>query len=176
MSNVEHLAPFDLLCRYITQAQERQQLVDNYRDEQQSYLAFSAGRGRFLLSIQDVLEVTITLTDITPLPFVPKWLLGLSSSRGDVFSVVDFKAFVDASDTTKAPKVPSYIFLRGEGAGYVLKVDEVWGSRACDLSEDIPSQRGECKWIDGRAELGNQIWEHIDLSSLVSDAVFIQSY
>lgn len=176
MSQLNTIAPFDLLCRYIAQAQERQQIVDDYRNEQESYLAFSAGRGRFLLSIQDVMEVTITLTDITPLPFVPKWLLGLSSSRGDVFSVVDFKTFVDSTDTTKSPKVPSYIFLRGEGAGYVLKVDEVWGSRACDLSDEIPSPRGECAWIDGRAELGNQIWEHINLGSLVSDAVFIQSH
>lgn len=164
--------PFALLERYIQQALERQAIVDDYQEEKDSYLAFRAGDQCYLLNIQYVLEITINLSGITPLPFSPRWILGLVGSRGDVYSVVDFRWFNQPQDT-RVSRHCSYIILRDEGQGYILKVDEILGSGAYDIQE---GEHAECKWLDGQYQhQSGQIWQRINLSALVTDTAFINS-
>lgn len=135
------------------------------------YLAFSAGDHYYLLDMSKVLEVTSEISHLTPLPFAPSWLLGLTSSRGDVYSVVNFKRFVDNHSGKRLSPNYSYIALQEEGRGYILKVDVVQGIRYCDVNQ-LKSPRA---WINGHATMDGHEWLRIDLAHLVTDAKFIQN-
>ncbi len=52
------------------------------------YLCFELKNTRFALPMQYALEITYR-TDITPLPNLPQWMLGISNVRGEITSVVD---------------------------------------------------------------------------------------
>lgn len=165
------LSPFELLLHYAQKAEERQAISEDYQEDKVNYLAFRAGDQRFLIDVKYILEITIALDNISPLPFTPRWLLGLASSRGDVYSVVDFRCFNNPDDPEGSRKNASYIILQDEGAGYILKVDEILSSG----SFEVQPYEDWRKWIKGRYLLGGQPCLQIDLVELVSDSTFIQS-
>ena len=166
------LTPFAVLCDYIEKAEARKKVVDTYQGIGESYLAFTAGNKYYLLDMKAVQEVSTNIQDITPLPFTPGWLLGLAGIRGEVFSVVDFKRFVDPTLAPQSIKSRSgFIVLHNEGQGYILKVDSIQGIRSCEVSS-YQSSRG---WLDGQAAMDGLQWLRIDLKSLVTDASFIQN-
>ena len=68
-------------------------------------------------------------------------------------------------------KNASYIILQDEGAGYILKVDEILSSG----SFEVQPYEDWRKWIKGRYLLGGQPCLQIDLAELVSDSTFNQS-
>lgn len=162
---------FAILHDYVERFQSKSQHNAQRHKLDLGYLAFSAGDHYYLLDMGKVLEVTSEISHLTPLPFTPSWLLGLTSSRGDVYSVVDFKRFVDSSGGKRLSPNYNYIALQEEGRGYILKVDVVQGIRYCDVSQ-LKSPR---VWINGHATMDGREWLRIDLAHLVSDAKFIQS-
>lgn len=171
MSTGKALSPFELLVLYAEHAERRQAIVDDYQEAKDTYLAFRAGEGNFLLNIKYVLEITIGLTGITSLPFSPKWILGLTSSRGDVFSVIDFRWFNNSEDNSKSSRNPNYILLRDDGVGYILKVDEILGSGDYAVTD----QNTNHAWLDGVYDLNGQICQRINVTELISDPKFIQN-
>ena len=54
----------------------------------QQYLRFFLHKTQFALPMQHTSEIKYR-TDITPLPNVPPWVLGISNLRGEIISVVD---------------------------------------------------------------------------------------
>ena len=101
------MTPFAVLCDYVEKAEARKKVVDTYHAAGESYLAFTAGNKYYLLDMKMVQEVSTSIQDITPLPFTPGWLLGLAGVRGEVFSVVDFKRFVDPTLAPQSVKIRS---------------------------------------------------------------------
>lgn len=162
---------FEILRDYVGQHQNKLKHSTQRQKIDLGYLAFSAGDHHYLLDMSKVLEVNAEISQLTPLPFCPAWLLGLTSSRGEVYSVVDFKRFVDSNANRRQTQVDNFIALQEEGRGYILKVDAVQGIRYCDVSQ-IKSPRA---WINGHATMDGREWLRIDLAHLVSDAKFIQN-
>jgi hypothetical protein len=169
---VAELSPFEILCDYVERANARKNVVDTYHAAGESYLAFTAGNTYYLLDMQMVQEVSTSIQDITPLPFTPGWLLGLAGVRGEVFSVVDFKRFVDPSLAPQSIKISSsFIILHNEGQGYILKVDSIQGIRSCEVS----SYQSTRNWLNGQAAMDGLQWLRIDLKALVTDTSFVQN-
>lgn len=165
-------SPFAMLQEYVNLYRARKEARVLSGTDTDSYLAFSAGDECYLLSMAQVLEVATQLDDITPLPFSPFWLLGLTSHRGNIYSVVDFKYFANKKlRSAKNKSNNSYMLLRDVGQGYILKVDFVHGIRSCDVGL-LQSQYG---WIDGHAHMDDRDWLRINLANLAADASFIQS-
>lgn len=164
---------FQILQDYVERFKSKSQRNAQRQKLDLGYLAFSAGEHYYLLDMGKVLEVNAEISHLTPLPFTPSWLLGLTSSRGDVYSVVDFRRFVDGNSTGgySAAGQQNYIALQEEGRGYILKVDVVQGIRYCEVSQ-LKSPR---VWINGHATMDGREWLRIDLAHLVTDAKFIQS-
>lgn len=160
---------FEILSSYVEQFQNKLQRNSQRHKLDLGYLAFNAGDHRYLIDMVKVLEVNTEISQLTPLPFSPAWLLGLTSSRGEVYSVVDFKRFVDHSAGRRQIQNDNYIALQEEGRGYILKVDMVQGIRYCEVSQ-IKSPRA---WINGHATMDGREWLRIDLAHLITDAKFI---
>ncbi len=49
------------------------------------------------LPLSSALEIIGHQPDITPLPNLPDWILGISNIRGEIISVIDLKAFFGLS-------------------------------------------------------------------------------
>lgn len=162
---------FEVLNDYVEQLKNKMQRNTQRQKMDLGYLAFSAGDHHYLLDMGKVLEVNAEVSQLTPLPFCPVWLLGLTSSRGEVYSVVDFKRFVDNNVPRRQVQNDNFIALQEEGRGYILKVDTVQGIRYCEVSQ-LKSPRA---WINGHATMDGREWLRIDLAHLVSDAKFIQN-
>ena len=62
------------------------------RDEEQFVIFMMAGT-EYAVSIDNVLEISRPL-DVTPVPNVPEWVLGVTNLRGDVLSVIDPRTFL----------------------------------------------------------------------------------
>lgn len=164
-------SPFSLLESYVATYRQRRDARVSHQLINDSYLAFSAGEDNFLLEMSQILEVVTVTPEITALPFSPSWLLGLTSQRGNIYSVVDFKQFVSPKQQFKPQRSPSFLFLCGLGQGYALKVDSVLGIRSSEMSL-LQSQLG---WVDGHTKLEGRDWMRINLGNLIADATFIQN-
>lgn len=167
-------SPFDYLLTYQEMYQKRQEIQSNASFDSENYLAFKAGDESYLLNMTYVFEVATQINEITPLPFSPRWLLGLTSHRTDIYSVVDFKNFVGKKQnqsSSNARLESSFILLHKEGQGYILKVDEVYGIRSCEVT----AVQSQFAWIDGQAHTDNKDWLRINMKSLINDASFIQN-
>lgn len=61
-----------------------------------AFISFSAGGKRFLVSALEVAEIH-DVPNITPLPAVKNWMIGVSSLSGEVCTVTDFSQFIGGS-------------------------------------------------------------------------------
>lgn len=170
MSTLANSSPFEILVGYVWQFQQRGTISVAAVQQHASYLACSAGAENYLIGMGSVLEVTQDLPTITPLPFCPFWLLGLTSHRGDVCSVTDFKYFVEPKAKYATQKKSHYIVLRDAGQGYILKVDSISGIRQVEVNA-LDSKR---IWVDGHIFMEDKDWFRINIGHLINDAVFSQ--
>ena len=60
---------------------------------QEQYIIFALDRVEYAVSITNIMEIGRPL-EITWMPNVPEWLLGVANLRGDIISVVDLRTFL----------------------------------------------------------------------------------
>lgn len=61
---------------------------------QEKYLVFTLAGARYAVPMSQVLEV-VKLGNFTRVPNVPDWILGITSLRGDIASIVDLRALLN---------------------------------------------------------------------------------
>ncbi len=71
-----------------------------YSSEQ--YIRFTIDKVNFAVPLNNSLEVG-RLPEITPLPNLPLWVLGISNIRGEVVSMVDLKIFFGLELSSETP-------------------------------------------------------------------------
>jgi twitching motility protein PilI len=140
-----------------------------------SRLGLSSGGERWLIRLADAGEV-ITLPLLIPVPLTKPWYLGVANIRGNLFSVVDFSAFLGRESGTGGGQ--SRLVLFGPRAGELnagIVVQRVLGLRnIVELApaappHDAPGWYAQ-RWMDGD---GNA-WQEIDLAKLAKDPAFLQ--
>jgi purine-binding chemotaxis protein CheW len=95
-------------------------------------LEFSLAYERYALETFWVREV-YPLTEFTPLPGAPPFLLGLINVRGQILSVVDLKRFFNLTEKGLSD-LNKVIILRREGLEVGLLADAVTGVRSVPLT------------------------------------------
>ncbi|MGE5151384.1 MAG: chemotaxis protein CheW [Rhodospirillaceae bacterium] len=140
-----------------------------------SRLGLSCAGERWLIRLGDAGEV-ITVPTIVGVPLTRSWFLGVANIRGNLFSVVDFAAFLGHSATPLSGMTRLILFGARAGdlnAGIV--VNRVLGLR--NLAELAPAAAAAeapawhaQRWMDGD---GNA-WQEIDLARLAHDPAFLQ--
>src|SRR5712691_9632062 len=93
-----------------------------------SMLALQVGEQGWLVDLGDAGEV-IPVPPITPVPLTRPWFKGVTNIRGNLYSVVDFTAFLGGAPVTVAEQ--SRLLLIGERfrMGSALLVDRSLGLR-----------------------------------------------
>jgi twitching motility protein PilI len=140
-----------------------------------SRLGLSCAGERWLIRLGDAGEV-ITVPTVVSVPLTRSWFLGVANIRGNLFSVVDFSAFLGHEPTPLSGMTRLILF--GARAGDLnagILVNRVLGLR--NLAELAPAAaRAEApdwhaqRWMDGD---GNA-WQEIDLARLAQDPGFLQ--
>lgn len=97
---------------------------------------FQLGRERFGVETSFVREVH-QLRGLTPLPCVPRFVLGLMNLRGAILSVLDLPSFFETGkeEVTESSKV---IVLRLEAMEFGVLAQAVFGVRALNVAELQP--------------------------------------
>jgi twitching motility protein PilI len=141
-----------------------------------SRLGIQCGDGRWLIRLSDAGEV-ITVPSIVKVPLTHAWFLGLANIRGNLFSIIDFPAFLGREPVVLG-SLSRLILLHtrnGEqNAGLV--VHRVLGLRNLAQLQRAADDDAHARpwhvqrWVDA----DGSTWQEIDLGKLARDPAFLQ--
>ncbi|MDA8328319.1 MAG: chemotaxis protein CheW [Betaproteobacteria bacterium] len=137
-----------------------------------SFLAVQAGNQNWLIGLTDISEVIAPLPWV-PVPFTKSWFLGVTNIRGRLYTVVDLSAYAKLGETRTDPNNRLLLTHPHFSTQVALLVDQTLGLRNIDSMQATQSPTasnwaGNC-YLDG----DNQIWQQIDLASLISRDDFL---
>jgi twitching motility protein PilI len=138
-----------------------------------SMLALQIGEEGWLVDLADAGEV-IPVPPITPVPLTRPWFKGVTNIRGNLFSVVDFPAFIGGAGV--AVNEQSRLLLVGERfrLGGALLVDRSLGLRNPAQLTPQPAEEAQAPWIKARfADQEGRLWKELDLGQLVQQQEFL---
>jgi len=174
MDDAEHttITPRRLSLRdYQRELAERLRLADSARSA--SKLGVQVGSETWLIDLVEAGEV-IPVPPITPVPLTQPWFRGVANVRGNLYSVVDFAAFVGVGSVELTER--SRLVLLGERlrSAAALLVDRSLGLRnPAQLRQRAPAQARPA-WV--RAEYEDEAgasWSELDVAELVRDTEFL---
>jgi twitching motility protein PilI len=138
-----------------------------------SKLGVQLGSETWLVDLGDAGEV-IPVPPVTPVPLTKPWFRGVANVRGNLYSVIDFPAFLGVGAVALGEH--SRLLLLGERfrTSAALLIDRSLGLRnpeqltARAASGEAPAwQRGEFDDAEGKA------WKELDVPQLVRHADFL---
>jgi twitching motility protein PilI len=137
-----------------------------------SLLALQIGEEGWLVDLQDAGEV-IPVPPITAVPLTRPWFKGVTNIRGNLFSVVDFPAFLGGAAVTVSEQSRLLLISERFRMGSALLVDRSLGLRNPAQLKPAP-RNAETPWVkaeytdeDGRG------WKELDLAQLVQHQEFL---
>jgi len=137
-----------------------------------SMLALQVGEQGWLVDLGDASEV-IPVPPITTVPLTKPWFKGVTNIRGNLFSVVDFPAFLGATPVTVAAE--SRLLLIGDRfrMGSALLVDRSLGLRNPTQLTARPKS-SQASWVKGEyVDQEGRIWQELDVPQLVQQQDFL---
>jgi purine-binding chemotaxis protein CheW len=141
---------------------------------EEQHIIFSLAGRDYAAHISNIVEIGYPL-NVTPLPNVPDWVLGLTNLRGDVISIFDLRAFLGFGKIPYGGETRLLIAKTLEGDFNVgLIVDSVRGIRYLNIDQieepvaDITAQ--VAKYVSGSYELDERIFVLLDLQKLLSSS------
>ena len=140
-----------------------------------SRLGIACGDKRWLIRLGEAGEV-IAVPPIVPVPLTKPWFLGLANIRGNLFSVVDFPAFLGGAAVSTAG-VSRLILLsaRNGGESVGIVVERVLGLRnLAQFTTDAVAQGAPAWQVAGWRDAEDLAWQEIDLGMLARDPAFLQ--
>jgi twitching motility protein PilI len=156
---------------YQRELAERLRDADSARSA--SKLGVQAGAQGWLIDLVEAGEV-IPVPAVTPVPLTRAWFRGVANVRGNLYSVVDFAAFVGVGSVELTER--SRLVLLGERlrSAAALLVDRSLGLRNPAQLRAREPVAGHAAWL--RAEYDDEAggqWRELDVAELVRDAEFL---
>ena len=145
---------------------------------EQSRLGLDCAGQHWLVRLGDAGEV-MPVPDVAPVPLTKPWYRGIANIRGNLYSVIDFAAFLGRPIPVTAATVGySRLVLLGARIAELragLIVQRVMGLRnLSDLSRET-SPEGQPAWCgtSWRDAQGGR-WQELDLVKLAEDPAFLR--
>jgi purine-binding chemotaxis protein CheW len=138
---------------------------------QNQYILLALEKTTFALPLSSALEIG-RRPDITPLPNLPNWVLGISNIRGEIISFINLKAFFGITST--GSKVGRrFLILHDQSMKVGIIVDRIMGILSLDpIGADLqnsPYREGElANYILGVAVSGENLTNILDIDKLLS--------
>ena len=140
---------------------------------QNQYIQLALEKTLFALPLSRALEVG-RRPDITPLPNLPHWMLGISNVRGEIISFINLKAFFGISSTgTKVER--RFLIIQNQDTKVGITVDRIMGILSLEqIDADLqnsPYREGEiANYILGVAVSGGSLTNILDVDKLLSSS------
>lgn len=138
-----------------------------------SKLGLQVGDERWLVDLKDAAEV-IPVPPITPVPLTRPWFRGVANIRGNLYSVVDFAAFLGANPAPIAEQARLLLLSERFRMASALLIARSLGLRNPEQFQPRPGAAARPPWV--LAELGDELgvsWKELDVSQLVQHAEFL---
>jgi purine-binding chemotaxis protein CheW len=138
---------------------------------QHQFILFAMERTLFALPLSSALEIGHR-PDITPLPNLPPWVMGISNIRGEIISFVNLKAFLGIPFTGKKGN-DRFIIIHNKRLKTGIIVDGIRGIVVLNrIDHDIqnsPYRQGDiARYILGVAVSGENLMNILDIDRLLS--------
>jgi purine-binding chemotaxis protein CheW len=137
---------------------------------QHQFILFALESTLFALPISSALEIGHR-PDITPLPNLPHWVMGISNIRGEIISFVNLKAFLGIPSTGKKGE-DRFIIIHDKRLKTGIIVDSIRGIVVLNrIDHDIqnsPYRQGDiARYILGVAVSGGNLMNILDIDRLL---------
>jgi twitching motility protein PilI len=138
-----------------------------------SKLAVQAGEEGWLVDLTEAGEV-IPVPPITPVAQTRAWFKGVANVRGNLYSVVDFPAFLGGKGVALGEQSRLLLIAPRYRIGAALLVDSSLGLRNPEPWQPRQPAQAPAAWQ--RAEYEDEsgkAWKELDVAELVRDANFL---
>lgn len=148
-------------------------LVNPAAGQSASKLGVQAGDSRWLIDLADTSEV-IPAPSVFPVPLTRAWFLGVTNIRGNLYSVVDFRAFSEGVATTITEDSRLLLIADKYRIYSGLLVDRVLGLYR-DEQLSIDNDAVSFPWATTQfVDRQSQQWKHLGTQQLVTHSDFLQ--
>ncbi|MEW6736839.1 MAG: chemotaxis protein CheW [Acidobacteriota bacterium] len=138
----------------------------------QRYVVFSLANTKYAIPISNVIEMG-RIPRITPVPNVPEWIRGVTNMRGDILSVIEFRAFLGIAPLEQLD-AGRMLIVRGGNDDLItgLIVDNVGGLRELSIDDiampSAPIKDKVAKFMKGVYDHHQELLTVLDLEQLLS--------
>ena len=167
--------PFELLTEYERLSLKHSVDVQSFEiKDQWSGVGFQVDEKKYVLAIDKIVEVLI-LTEITKIPGISSWVLGLGNIRGNLLPIVDLKSFL-FKKTTKTTAHTRMVVIQQIGGQVGLVVDEVFGQKHFTKKQMLKKSDLEDKEALKYSEIAykedEDVWNVLQDDVLINDSSF----
>lgn len=135
-----------------------------------SRLALQAGADGWLVELTEASEI-IPVPAISPVAQTQPWFKGVTNVRGNLFSVVDFPAFLGGAPVSLNEQARLLLIGERFRTGAALLVDRALGLRSAARLKPVP---GQAPWARARyADEEGRPWLELDVGQLVQSEQFL---
>ena len=138
-----------------------------------SKLGVQVGASGWLVDLTDAGEV-IPVPPVTPVPLTKPWFKGVANIRGNLYSVVDFPAFLGGAPA--ASGADARLLLVGERfrTGVALLVDRSLGLRGTAQLKPRAGGAERAPWVKAEhADADGREWIELDVPQLLQHPDFL---
>ena len=138
-----------------------------------SKLGVQVGTASWLVDLTDAGEV-IPVPPITPVPLTKPWFRGATNIRGNLYSVVDFPAFLGGKAVGTAGEARLLLIGERFRTGVALLVDRSLGLRGNAQLQPRASEAGQASWVKAEhTDTEGREWLELDVPQLIQHPDFL---
>ncbi len=138
-----------------------------------SRLGIEAGGELWLLDLADAGDV-VTLPTLADVPLTKPWFAGMINIRGELYSVVDFSAFLGSAPVPQADQARVLLIGERHRINSALLVARVIGLRRADTMRPRPDATLSAPWVSAEfIDDDGRIWKLLDIAALVNSPEFL---
>lgn len=149
------------------------QLADLRTLRPASKLGIVAGDRHWLVDLLDTGEV-IPVPTIAAVPLTRPWYTGVANVRGNLYSVVDFSAFIGGAAAVRSEKSRLLLLSEKYRVGCALLIDAVAGLRNPQLFIRTTDAADSEPWVEGHyIDREKKLWSELAVAQLVQHPGFL---
>ena len=141
----------------------------------QKRLAFSAGGYRWLIQMEDAIEI-MPMPPVVAVPGTYDWFQGLMNYRGRLVSVIDFNRLLAGPSNSHNENDRLIVLSDRLSVPCALQVADLRG--LLDLNYSQPKTRSNANhlWLGARYVVDDVDWYELNLTQMVTDPIFLKAY
>lgn len=137
-------------------------------------IAFRIGNSKLITEMSNIKEI-LDLPEVTTVPGVKSWVVGVANVRGSLLPIMDMKGFL-LGDNIKQRHNGRVVVIDYKGFNTGLVVEEIYGMRHfrdTDVSKDVPEVHENISpYIEYVYKQDNDRWPVFNFNKLTQDKHF----